>query len=213
MYTVYGSPLTRALRPIWMLEELGEPYEIVPCAPQSEEILAVNPLGKLPALTDGDAKLTDSTAILAYLADKHGKLTMPAGSIERAVQDGHAMFMLDDIEGALWTYFKNLRIYPEALRCPEVLPQCKIMAFKGLDALEARLGDGPYLMGETFTYADIMAGHMANWIQYGCQWDLPAEGRLAEYVAAVRARPALKAAIARGKQAVEAAKAAAPASA
>lgn len=206
MYTVYGSPMTRALRVLWMLEEIGEAYELIPCGPQSKEIRAVNPLGKLPALRYDGMTFTDSSAILQHLADRHGKLAFPAGSAERGRQDGHTFFLLDDIESYLWADFKNRMILPEADRVPEVVPQCKTLAFRGFDALEARLGDGPYLMGEVFTYTDIIAGHLFNWAQYGCQWELPAEGRLAEYIAAVRARPALKAAIANGKKAVEAAK-------
>ena len=64
-------------------------------------------------------------------------------------------------------------------------------------------------MGETFTVPDIIAGHIANWVEYGAKWSLPQEGRLAEYFAAVRARPALAAALAKGKAAKAAADAAA----
>ena len=72
MYTVIGHPQSRALRVIWALEELGQPYELVKAMPRSEEILKYNPLGKIPALIDGEDVLTDSVAIMTYLADKHG---------------------------------------------------------------------------------------------------------------------------------------------
>ena len=87
MYTLYGSPSSRAFRVLWMLEELELPFEFVPSKPRSDEVLALNPSGKIPVLRDGEAVLTDSTAILTYLADKHGKLTHPAGSVARAHQD------------------------------------------------------------------------------------------------------------------------------
>ena len=89
MYTVYGNVFTRAMRVLWCLEEIGLDYTHVPASPQSPEILAVNPAGKLPAMSlDDGTVLTDSTAIMTYLADKHDAVTYPAGTVERARQDG-----------------------------------------------------------------------------------------------------------------------------
>ena len=73
MYKVYGTLNTRTLRVLWTLEELGQPYELIECKPQSDVIRAVNPTGKVPALQDGDDTITDSVAIMTYLADKHGQ--------------------------------------------------------------------------------------------------------------------------------------------
>ena len=88
MYTVIGGTKSRAFRVMWMLEELGQPYTLNPAAPRSEEARKYNPSGKIPALVDGDEVLTDSLAIMTYLADKHGALTAPAGTPERAVLVG-----------------------------------------------------------------------------------------------------------------------------
>ncbi|MEM6342081.1 MAG: glutathione S-transferase N-terminal domain-containing protein, partial [Pseudomonadota bacterium] len=60
MYKVIGAVRTRAFRVMWMLEELCQDYEVVPAAPASDEARQFNPLGKIPALVDGDAVLTDS---------------------------------------------------------------------------------------------------------------------------------------------------------
>ena len=57
--------------------------------PHSEQVLARNPSGKIPVLVDGGTTVTDSTAIMTYLADRHGRLTFPAGTVERARQDGY----------------------------------------------------------------------------------------------------------------------------
>ncbi|MGG7567216.1 glutathione S-transferase family protein [Rhodovulum sp. DZ06] len=205
MYKVYGSPLNRTARVLWMLEELGQDYEIIPCGPHSEEIYRHNPLGKNPALGDGDVSVADSSAILHYLADKHGALTFPAGSPERAAQDRATFFLLDDIEGALWTDFKNRMVLPEDQRIPAILPQCEAQAMRAVAALEKLLGEGPYLMGATFTVPDIIAGHLANWMEYGCKYEIPA-GKAKDYFDRVRARPALGAAMAKGKAAAKAAK-------
>lgn len=204
MYTIYGHPFTRAMRVMWMLEELGQDYDLVPCAPHSPEILAKNPLGKLPALADGDAVLIDSVAIVQYLADKHGAMTFPAGTIERARQDGFTQFAVDVIEGALWTAAKNSFVFPEDQRVAAIKPQCEAACLKGFADAVAMM-DGPFAMGETFTVPDLLIGHLANWAERGSKWTLPAEGPVAEYLARVRGRPALKAAFERGMAATQAA--------
>ena len=97
-YTVIGHPQSRAMRVIWMLEELGEPYELQPFRPQSDEVRALNPLGKIPVLKEGEAVLTDSVAICTYLADRNGRLTAQAGTLARARQDtkpGRALKLFD----------------------------------------------------------------------------------------------------------------------
>ena len=83
MYKIVGFPRTRAMRVMWLLEELGEPYQIDPALPQSEDARSLNPSGKVPILIDGEAAITDSVAICTYLADKHGQFTFPAGTIKQ----------------------------------------------------------------------------------------------------------------------------------
>lgn len=198
MYTVYGLPFTRAMRVMWMLEELGQDYAVVPCAPQSDQIRAKNPLGKLPALEVDGEVLIDSVAICQFLADKHGALTHPAGTIARAKQDAMTQFAVDVIEGPLWMAAKHSFVLPEGKRVAEIKPYCKEAALEGF-AQAASMLEGPYAAGETFTVPDLLLGHLANWAQNGSKYELPAEGPAAEYLARVRDRPALAAAIARGK--------------
>ena len=93
-YTVLGSSQSRALRVLWMLEELGLSYQHIPAAPQSEGVVAFNPAGKVPVLIDDGTPVTDFTAIIQYLADKHGGLTHPAGTLKRARQDNLTQFLL-----------------------------------------------------------------------------------------------------------------------
>ena len=70
--TVYGSVRSRTLRVLWALEELGRTYAVVHAAPRSEAVRALNPAGKIPVLTTGGVTLTDSVAIVQFLADRHG---------------------------------------------------------------------------------------------------------------------------------------------
>ena len=88
MYEVIGNTQSRAFRVLWMLEELGQSYEHSPEKPHSEMVSSLNPSGKIPILKDDGEVLTDSTAIITYLADKHKALTHPCGTVARARQDG-----------------------------------------------------------------------------------------------------------------------------
>ncbi len=188
MYHVIGSARNRGFRVIWMLEEIGEPYEITPTKPRSEEVTRHYPAGKLPVMLDGDTVITDSVAIITYLADKHGKLTRPAGTKERAVQDGHTMFLSDEFESLLWTAARNTFILPEERRVPEIKETLKWEYERSLERLEHRLGDGRFLMGETMTIPDILAGHCSRWAEVA-KFPEPSE-RLAAYFTSLRNRPA-----------------------
>lgn len=201
MYTLYGFPRTRAMRVLWVLEELGQPYDYVPSAPQSPEVIALNPTGKVPVLRAGDDVLTDSVAICQFLADRHGALTFPAGTIERARQDGVTQFTVDVLEGALWTAAKNSFVHPEELRVPEVKRVCAAEFADGLRHLEHSLDDGPFVMGAEFTVPDILIAHCANWAKLA-KFGLPESGPVAGYLDRVWSRPALAAAMKRGAEAI-----------
>lgn len=192
MYKIIGFPRTRAMRVMWLLEELGEPYEIDPALPQSEPVREVNVSGKVPVLIDGEAVITDSIAICTYLADKHGRFTFPAGTLQRARQDGFTQFAVDILEGALWTAAKNSFILPEDIRVPQIKPVCKFEFRQGLETFEIMLADGPYAMGETFTIADIIIGHCSGWA-ISANFDLPMEGPVFDYFKLLRSRPGFKA--------------------
>ncbi|MBD1546439.1 glutathione S-transferase family protein [Roseibium aggregatum] len=200
MYKVIGAFQSRVMRVLWTLEELGEPYEHDPAPPRSETVLALNPAGKIPILIDGDAVVTDSVAICTYLADKHGKLTFPAGTVERARQDSLTQFGVDELDGVLWTAAKNSFVHPEEVRVPEIKAVCRLEFDRALKTLAARLGDGPYLMGDTFTIADIIAGHCLGWA-IAAKFDLPKEGPLYDYSMRLRARPAFQRLMAKVKAA------------
>jgi glutathione S-transferase len=189
MYTLIGSPKTRAIRVIWMLEELGLDYDIDPADPRSDDILAINPSGKVPALKAGDDIIIDSVAICQYLADRHGQFTYPAGSIERARQDSWTFFALDEVDSALWFFAKNTFVLPKELRSKTAREACRFEFDRALTFLDRRLGDRAYVMGDQFTIPDLILGHCAGWAVNGAKWSIP-EGRVADYVSRVRSRPA-----------------------
>src|SRR5262245_24546715 len=90
---LYGAPPTRALRVIWLLNELGVEYELHPVdvlrgEQRQQDFLRLNPAGKVPVLVDGSAVLSESVAIQLYLADKHPE----AGFIPSAIEDRGQMY-------------------------------------------------------------------------------------------------------------------------
>lgn len=197
MYKVVGTPQSRAGRVIWLLEELGEPYEIVPAKPHDDEARACNPSGKVPALIEDDGSvLLDSVAICQYLADKHQQFTSKAGTLARARQDSFTQFAVDDLETPLWTAAKHSFVLPKEHRVREVKPACKWEFGRALLVLENRLGSGPYVMGEKFTLADLLLVNCVRWAK-AAKFDPPPE-RIADYVAQISERPAAQRAIAIG---------------
>lgn len=188
-YKIMGFPRTRAFRVIWMLEELGQSYDIDPAMPASDAAKAVNPSGKVPALVDDGQVIPDSVAICTYLADKHGACTHPAGTIERAQQDSFTQFCVDEVEGALWTHAKHTFALPEALRIDAVKETAGQEFALAMSRLEARMGDGPYVTGETFTVPDLLLAHCSNWARMLPQWPVESE-RLQTYFKGLVKRPA-----------------------
>lgn len=188
-YIVIGTPRSRAMRVIWALEEIGVPYEVRPAAPRSPDILAVNPSGKVPALLVDGRTLTDSVAIVQFLADRHGALTHPAGSLERGEQDGFTQFAVDEVDGPLWLAARHSFVLPEAMRLPAIKAVARHEFAQAMATLATRLGDRPFVTGDTFTVPDLILGHCAGWAERA-KFDLPT-GPVGAYFERVRARPAL----------------------
>lgn len=189
MYTVVGSPKSRCVRVIWCLEELGEPYDLQPAPPRSDEIRKVNPSGKIPALIFDGNVIIDSVAICQFLADTHGALTHTAGTVERAQQDSMTHFALDEMDAVCWTAAKHKMILPEDQRIAAVTERCGDEYSRSLKNLSERLGGNEFAAGSMFTVADIVITHCANWAAGMFDWETPS-GNVAAYLERVRVRPA-----------------------
>lgn len=187
MYRVLGTANTRAFRVMWVLEELDQPYDHVRAAPQSDGVVAFNPSGKVPVLIDDGTPITDSTAIIQYLADRHGALTHKAGTIERARQDSLTQFLLDEFDAVLWTAARHTFVLPEELRVSAIKDTLRWEFQRSQQILKQRVGNGPYLMGDVMTVPDIILTHCLGWAQAArfplmdC-WD-------EKYLVKMRARP------------------------
>ncbi|MGP9790597.1 glutathione S-transferase family protein [Roseinatronobacter sp. NSM] len=189
MYTVIGKANSRATRVLWMLEELGQSYEHVPAAPQSEGVVSFNPAGKVPVLIEDGTPITDSTAIIQYLADKHGALTYPAGTLDRARQDSLTQFLLDEFDAALWMAARHSFVLPEQMRQSAIKDSLIWEFTNSQKTLVHRMGDGPFLMGGQMTVPDIILTHCGIWARVA---KFPVkEARLSAYLQRMTARPAL----------------------
>jgi glutathione S-transferase len=176
MIKLYGGAFSRASIVHWYLEELGLPYEFVLLDMKAgehhqSEFLAINPMGKVPAIVDGDFKIWESGAILLYLAQKYGK--MPT-SIE-----GQA-------EMIQWVLFANATLGPgifvETSREKET-PQL-------LNPLNDIFSRQPFLTGEEFTVADAAIGSMLAYIPLMLKLDLSAYPAVVDYINRITQRPA-----------------------
>ncbi|MEY3003628.1 MAG: hypothetical protein RLZZ491_804 [Pseudomonadota bacterium] len=187
-YTVIGAVKSRALRVLWTLEELGLEYDHIDAAPHSEAITRVSPAGKVPVLVaDGDV-LTDSVAIMTFLADRHGALGFAPGTVARARQDSLTHLILDEFDALLWTAARHSFVLPESLRLPAIKDSLIWEFTRSQAHMVARMdATGPFLMGDTVTIADILLAHCCGW---AANAKFPVtEPRLQDHMAMMRARP------------------------
>ena len=189
MYKIIGHPGSRTIRVLWALEEMGLDWTLVPAKPQSGEARSYNPAGKVPALVVGDTVITDSVAILTYLADANHRLTFPAGSLERARQDSFTQFACDEFDQPLWTAAKHRFALPEHLRVPAVKETARVEWDRACGGLADRIGAAPFVMGDEMSVPDIVIGHCAGWAKNaGFDWPGSAVG---DYFARMQGREAL----------------------
>ena len=173
MIKLYGMGPSRSFRCLWALEEAGIPYEYIPISlGQNSEDGAQNPKykslnfqGKVPTLVDDELVLTESAAILNYIAALvPEKALIPDNDIVlRARYDEICYFVLSDLEQPLWTSGKHRFVLPEPQRVPEVLTTTQWEFNKSLRALDHHLGNRQYAVGDHFTCADILIAQTIRW--------------------------------------------------
>lgn len=167
---LYGYRNGRTLRALWALEEVGTPYEYVEVDimhGQGREpwFLEINPSGKVPVLDDGGAIITESAAICLHLAEKYPehRLLPPAGTSDRTECYKWISFILTELDAPLWTIAKHRFGLPEERRVPAVIDTANWEFEVAVKILATGLGGRPYLVGDSLTVADILAGHTLVW--------------------------------------------------
>jgi glutathione S-transferase len=198
---LYGSKNSRSLRCVWALEEAGVAYEYVRVNMMKGEghapaFKAINPAGKIPVLVDGEMTLTESAAIVMYVADGFPSAgLMPSSPAERADVFRWIFFVATEVEPHLWAIAQHRFALPEQMRVPAVEPTCVWQLKRALRVIEKTLTTRPFIAGEAFSAADILATHCMTWA-LSAKLDVVGEASLA-YIERMKARPACARAAAR----------------
>ena len=190
----YTNPMSRGRIARWMLEEIGQPYrtEIIEFGPamKSPEYLAINPMGKVPAIRHGDTIVTETGAICAYLADAFPQagLAPEPGSRERGSYYRWLFFGAGPVDGAIVN--KSLGFEPPAER--QIMVGYGTLAYV-LNTLEKAVTASEYLVGDKFSAADLYLGAQLGWgMMFDALEKRPAFeaywNRIKDRPAAVRAR-------------------------
>jgi glutathione S-transferase len=197
--TLYHASPSRSSIVLWMLEELGQPYDIKLLRlsegdNMKPDYLAINPMGKVPALKHGDTVITEGAAICTYLADEFpdAKLNIPIGTPRRGVY-------------LKWLFFGPSCIEPAVIdrAAPRKEPARRGMLGYGdfdtvMNVVAKAVASGPWLMGEQFTAADVIVG--AN-LRFGMMFKMiPERKEFSDYAARIAARPAAQRAEAKDKE-------------
>ena len=196
MITLYGITRSRASRCLWMIEELGVPYErelvnFGEGGTRSPAYLAVNPNGKLPALRDGAVTLFESMAINLYLAEKHGPALWPKSVEDRGRAYQWSVWAMTELEGPALTLLRQRALLAEAERNEETARGAEESLRKTFGVLEGKLDGRPYLLGDAFSVADLNVSAVASWAKRG---EMPLEDfpRVQDWLTRCLERPAYK---------------------
>ncbi|MDJ0691874.1 MAG: glutathione S-transferase family protein [Xenococcaceae cyanobacterium MO_188.B32] len=178
MLKLYGGARSRASIVQWYLEELNIPYEFVLLdmatgEHQQPEYLAINPMGKVPAIVDGDFQLWESGAIILYLAEKYGN--MPNSLAERSILNQWVLFANSTLATGLFV---------EASRDKETP--------KLLTPLNQMLTGQPYMLGQEFTVVDIAVGSMLAYATMMLPIDFSPYPAVVDYIKRIKERSAFQ---------------------
>lgn len=210
MLTIYGGKMSRAARCMWVLEELGVPYRqvLVPDA-KAPAYLALNPMGKVPTLADGDFVLTESVAINAWLAARHATAALatsllPADVQVRARIDQWTSWAITEVEFHFTTMVREVRRATQAGETPDaaIVGQCLANVAATLTVLEQHLDQGrEWVAGDGFTLGDINAAFPIAMI--APRLDMAAFPHVAAWLGRCTARPAWQRVMARDESGLD----------
>jgi glutathione S-transferase len=183
----YTNPMSRGRIVRWMLEEVGQPYrtEVLDYATtlKAPEYLAINPMGKVPAIKHGNTVVTECAAICAYLADAFPEAGLAPSLNERGPYYRWLFYAAGPVESAVMNRAMGFEVPPGRERMAGYGSFAAVM-----DVLEQAVSKTPYIAGDRFTAADVYFGSQIGWgLQFGSMEKRPG---FAEYYARLAARPA-----------------------
>ena len=185
--TFYTNPMSRGRIARWMLEEVGQPYDTVlldyGTTMKAPDYLAINPMGKVPAIRHGDTVVTECAAVCAYLADAFPDAGLAPPLADRGAYYRWLFFAAGPVEAAVTNNSLGVQTPPEK----------QMMVGYGsfeavLDALESAVSGREYIAGDRFSAADVYVGSQIGWgLMFGTMDKRPA---FSSYVDRIQARPA-----------------------
>ena len=198
MLTLYHAPQSRSVRPRWLLEEIGAPYELKVISldagdQKAPAYLRLNPNGTVPTLVDGDLVLWESAAICQYLADKFPEkgLAPAVGTPERGKYYQWIHYAMCTLEPPAVTNFLHTIRLPEAERIPRLVDGARTQLDAAIGVVNDALAGREWILGSQFTAADVMVGSTVWWAQMmGLVGDR--HPNVAAYLGRCSARPAMQ---------------------
>ncbi len=166
---LYEFAPTRSIRVRWVLQELGVDFESITVnlaagKHRYPEFLKINPAGKVPVLVDNDLVLTESVAIVLYLAEKYPyKGLVPTDIKQRSQVYRWLLFATTELEQPLWRITRHTALYPEHLRLPAEVSLAR-QDFKDMVAvMEDHMQGCQFIVGSTVTVADFVCAYTLDW--------------------------------------------------
>ncbi len=169
---IYGLVASRAIRPLWIAEESGVPYEHIPLhyrngGARSPEMLALNPNGHIPVVVDGDIVLWESMACALYIARKYGGMLGPQTDADEAAMLMWSFWAVTECEKDALTTLMHREGMPEDQRKPELAHGAAQRLRAALKVLDQHLADREWITGERFTVADSNVAAVLMWARVG----------------------------------------------
>lgn len=194
MLRIYGSAKSRTLRVLWMVNELGIPYEQKDWLPRSpetrtSEYLALNPNARVPTIDDDGFILSESMAINMYLAKKHRSPLYPSDPKHEALAWQWSLWETDRLDRQIVNYCRHTKDLPAAERKPEMAEAAWKEVVPAFDVLEAALKKSEWLAGPAFSVADL---NVASALYRALTLDLAKWPRFAAWFHRCWERPAAK---------------------
>ncbi len=166
---LYEFAPTRSIRVRWMLQELGIDFEAITVnlaagEHRRPEFLKINPAGKVPVLVDDDLVLTESVAILLYLAEKYPhKGLLPTDIKQRSQVYRWLLFTATELEQPLWRIARHTSLYPEHLRLTAEVSLARQDFTNMIAVLEEHMQGCQFIVGDTMTAADFVCAYTLDW--------------------------------------------------
>ena len=194
MLQIYGNPRSRAMRCLWMLEEMGEPYQLIEKSIrtdelQSAEYLRLNPNARIPTLVDGDLVLWESMAINLYLSQKYEGPMHSVGPSVLGLAAQWSFWAMLELEGLLLDLLNHRAVLPEFARDPSYAERDELLLRRPLGVLNNSLRGRDHLAGGNFTVADLNVASILAWGKMA-RLDLSAHPDVARWLDSCLTRPA-----------------------